>query len=94
MLFRNHESALPIIDLCERRGIPYACKAVDQTFFTNKIVRDVTDIFTLAAHPADGETFLRCYYKFGVPVTRAQALFACNQARQYGQGCWTASIWA
>ena len=73
VLFRNHESALPIIDLCERRGIPYACKAVDQTFFTNKIVRDVTDIFTLAAHPADGETFLRCYYKFGVPVTRAPA---------------------
>ena len=92
VLFRNHESALPIIDLCERRGIPYACKAVDQTFFTNKIVRDVTDIFTLAAHPADGETFLRCYYKFGVPVTRAQALFACNQARQYGQGCWTALL--
>ena len=47
VLFRNHESALPIIDLCERRGIPYACKAVDQTFFTNKIVRDVTDIFFL-----------------------------------------------
>ena len=92
VLFRNHESALPIIDLCERRGIPYACKAVDQTFFTNKIVRDVTDIFMLAAHPADGETFLRCYYKFGVPVTRAQALFACNQARQYGQGCWTALL--
>ena len=92
VLFRNHESALPIIDLCERRGIPYACKAVDQTFFTNKIVRDVTDIFTLAAHPADGETFLRCYYKFGVPVTRAQALYACNQARQYGQGCWTALL--
>ena len=92
VLFRNHESALPIIDLCERRGIPYACKAVDQTFFTNKIVRNVTDIFTLAAHPADGETFLRCYYKFGVPVTRAQALFACNQARQYGQGCWTALL--
>ena len=65
---------------------------MDQTFFTNKIVRDVTDIFTLAAHPADGETFLRCYYKFGVPVTRAQALFACNQARRYGQGCWTALL--
>ena len=92
VLYRNNDSALPLIDLLERRGIPYACKAVDQTFFTNKIVRDVTDIFTLAAHPADGETFLRCYYKFGVPVTRAQALFACNQARQYGQGCWTALL--
>lgn len=27
-----------------------------------------------------------------MPVTRAQALFACNQARQYGQGCWTALL--
>ena len=92
VLFRNHESALPIIDLCERRGIPYGCKAVDQTFFTNKIVRDVTDIFTLAAHPADADTFLRCYFKFGVPVTRAQALYASSQARQHGQGCWTALV--
>ena len=92
VLFRNHESALPIIDLCERKGVPYGCKAVDATFFSNKIVRDVTDIFTLAAHPADADTFLRCYFKFGVPVTRAQALYACGQARQYGQGCWTALI--
>ena len=92
VLFRNNESALPIIDLCERRGVPYGCKAIDQTFFSNKIVRDVTDIFTLAAHPADADTFLRCYFKFSVPVTRAQALYASNQARQHGQGCWTALL--
>ena len=92
VLFRNHESALPIIDLCERRGVPYGCKAVEQTFFTNKIVRDVADIFALAARPDDADTFLRCYFKFGVAVTRAQALYAAGQARQYGQGCWTALI--
>ena len=92
VLFRNHESALPLIDLCERRGVPYACKAVDQTFFTNKIVRDVTDIFMLAAHPENADVFLRCYFKFGVPVTRQQALYAASQARQYGQGCWTALL--
>lgn len=92
VLFRNNESALPIIDLCERQGIPYGCKSIDPTFFSNKIVRDVADIFTLAAHPVDGNAFLRCYYKFGVPVTRAQALYACGQARQYGQGCWTALL--
>ena len=92
VLFRNHESALPIIDLCERRGVPYGCKAVEQTFFTNKIVRDVADIFALAARPDDADTFLRCYFKFGVSVTRAQALYAAGQARQYGQGCWTALI--
>lgn len=92
VLFRNHESALPIIDLCERRGVPYGCKVVEQTFFTNKIVRDVADIFALAARPDDADTFLRCYFKFGVAVTRAQALYAAGQARQYGQGCWTALI--
>ena len=92
VLFRNHESALPIIDLCERRGVPYGCKAVEQTFFTNKIVRDVADIFALAARPDDADPFLRCYFKFGVPVTRAQALYAAGQARQHGQGCWTALI--
>lgn len=36
VLFRNHESALPIIDLCERRGVPYGCKAVEQTFLPTR----------------------------------------------------------
>ena len=88
VLFRNHESALPIIDLCERRGIPYACKAVDQTFFTNKIVRDVTDIFTLAAHPADGEAFLRCYYKFGVPVMGVRGAAVATIISQAVSAAW------
>ena len=92
VLFRNHESALPLLDLCEREGIPYAARSADYTFFSNKIVRDVADILALAYHPENADAFLRVYFKFGVPVTRAQALYAAGQARRYGEGCWAALL--
>lgn len=69
-----------------------AAKTSTPRFSPTKSCRDVADIFALAAHPADADVFLRCYYKFGVPVTKVQALYACSQARQYGQGCWTALL--
>ena len=85
VLFRNNESALPLIDLCERSGLPYRFRKSDLTFFTDKIVQDVTDFFRLAEHPLDSDGFLRLYYKFGLPIAKRQALYACAQSRRSGQ---------
>lgn len=35
VLYRNHESALPFIDMLERRHIPYRMKSNEMTFFTD-----------------------------------------------------------
>lgn len=40
VLYRNNDSALPLIDLLERRGIPYACRQRESFFFTSPAVRD------------------------------------------------------
>lgn len=74
MLFRNNESALPLVDLCERRGVPYRFKKADLTFFTHKIVLDAVDFLRFAYEPANGERFLRLYYKFGLALSRQRAL--------------------
>ena len=55
ILYRDNDSALPLIDLLERQGIPYRCRQVDSGFFTHRVVRDIVDILTLAQDPWDGE---------------------------------------
>ncbi len=85
VLFRNNESALPLIDLCERHSLAYRFSKNDLTFFTDKIVLDVEDFLTFARQPRDGERFMRLYYKMGLPVARRQALYACAQSARSGR---------
>ena len=76
VLYRNHESALPLIDLLEREGIPYRMKGSDMTFFSHPVVGDICDFLRLAQNPYDGEVFLRIYYKMGAGISKAAALEA------------------
>lgn len=85
VLFRNNESALPLVDLCERRGVPYRFKKADLTFFTHKIVLDAMDFLRFAYEPANGERFLRLYYKFGLALSRQRALAACGASARTGR---------
>lgn len=80
VLFRNNDSALPLIDLLDRQGIPYQCRQFDGAFFTHRVVSDITDIIHLAYDPADREAFLRIYYKFGSPLPKKAAQYACEQS--------------
>lgn len=58
VLYRNNDSALPLIDALERAGLPYRCRSFDDTFFTHRIVCDVQDILRFAAAPDDAEAIL------------------------------------
>lgn len=85
MLFRNNESALPLVDLCERNGVPYRFKKADLTFFTHKIVLDSVDFLRFAYEPTNGERFLRIYYKLGLALSRQKALTACGASARSGR---------
>lgn len=84
VLYRNHESALPLIDILERRGIPYRIRNHDTTFFSHPVVRDICDFISLAQNPWDGEIFLKIYYKMGAGISKAQAMYAIDH--HVGQG--------
>ena len=58
VLYRNNDSALPLIDLLERRGIPYACRQRESFFFTSPAVRDLTDVLCFALDGTDRELSL------------------------------------
>ena len=85
VLYRNNDSALPLIDLLERESIPYRCRAADGMFFTHRIVLDVCDILRLALDERDGECFLRVYYKLGRFITRDSAYAAAKNAKKSGK---------
>ena len=71
VLYRNNDSALPLIDLLEREGVPYACRQREGFFFTSPIVRDLTDVLTLAYQPDDRERFLRVCWKLDLKIKKA-----------------------
>ena len=79
VLYRNNESALPVIDLLEREGIPYRCRQFDGSFFSHRVVRDLMDILRFALDPSDREIFLRIYYKLNAGISKAAAEFAAGQ---------------
>jgi len=82
VLYRDNDSALPVIDLLDRAGLGYRCRQLESTFFTHQSVRDITDIIQFARCPEDGERFLRIYYKFGAGISRAAAEAAVRESRR------------
>lgn len=83
-LFRNNDSAIPLIDLFEKRGIRYNCRAFDESFFTNRIITDVADIAEFAKDPTNTEVFMRIYYKLGCGISKLAASAACERSRRSG----------
>lgn len=73
VLYRDNDSALPLIDLLDRAGISYRCRQVESLFFTSRVVRDITDIIRFALNPEDGALFLNIYYKLGAGISRILA---------------------
>ncbi len=78
VLYRDNESAIPLVDQLERRGIPYRMKNVDMAFFTHRIVADVTSIIKFAFDPGNTELFLRIYFKCQTFLRKDQAEQLCR----------------
>ncbi len=85
VLFRNNDSAIPLVDLLDRNHIPFRFRGSDDKFFTHKVVLDLVDMLEFAKDPYNAEIFLRIYYKFGGGISREAALYACEQSRQSGK---------
>lgn len=85
VLYRNNDSAIPLIDMLERNGIAYNCRQFDEAFFSHKIVSDVTDIICFSYDPEDDGSFLRIYYKLGCPISKKLATYACERSRITGR---------
>lgn len=90
VLYKNNESAVPMMDLLLRQSIPFYVKEHRLTYFSSSLIRDLTCYIRLAADLQDTEAFGQIYYKMGYSrfvnqVVQDQAgkypdLFACIES--------------
>ena len=84
ILYRDNESALPLVDLLERRGLPYRIRSADYTFFSNRVVTDILNIIKFAMEPTDTELFSKIYFKIGTYLNKAAMEELCENSVVYG----------
>ena len=82
VLYRNNESAIPLVDLLEREGIPYRIRNAEVGFFTHRTVMDITNIIKLAYDPYDVDAFWAVYYKMGMYLNKEKAAQICDLSRR------------
>lgn len=87
VLFRNNESAIPLINLLEKEKIPFSYRQTDGAFFSNRVVTDILNIIKFAQNPSDTELFMQIYYKINgiLKLSRAAAEGACDEASATGR---------
>lgn len=85
ILYRNNESALPLIDMLERYGIAYRLKNNDASFFSHPVINDIRDFAALSQNPSDDQVFMGIYYKMNVGISKVlaqEAIYNCGS-----EGC-------
>lgn len=78
VLYRNNESALPLVDRLEKEGIAYRIRGFDSSFFTHPAVNDIRNIIKFAEYPYDPEIFMDIYYKFDLKIRKELAVKAVH----------------
>lgn len=81
VLYRDNESALPLIDMLERNDISYRLKNSDMTFFTSRVVTDITNIMKFAISPDNTDLFMRIYFKLQMFLSKKEAIRLCEESQ-------------
>lgn len=72
VLYRNNESAIPIINILEMNAVPYRIRENEALFFTHFIVTDIVDILSFADGCNNTAIFENIYYKIGCGMNKIQ----------------------
>ena len=85
ILFRNNESAIPLIDMLERSGIPYSLRENDCLYFSNPAVTDMLLMLSYCTEPYNKEIFLKIAPRLGCGLTGKIAEQICRAAEKSGE---------
>lgn len=80
ILYRNNDSAIPLIDRFEREHLRYQLKEHSPLFFSHFVVRDIADFFAFAQDLTDVAIFERIYYKMGCAISKKQMQMVSRKA--------------
>lgn len=90
VLYRDNESAIPLVDLLERNGISYQIRNAELSFFTHRVVTDILNILRFSMDLKDAALFEMIYYKMGTYLSKEMAMKACEISREYHISIFTA----
>ena len=83
VLYRDNESAIPLVDLLERNGVPYRIRNAELSFFTHRVVVDIQNIMRFAYDMKNADLFELIYYKLSTYLTKQMAMTAIEKSREY-----------
>ena len=80
VLYRNNDSAAVLVDLLDRKKIPFVLNKPKDTFFSSRVVRDFRTFFQFSMDVENSELFLKCYSRFMLYFRAEQAQEAISRA--------------
>lgn len=83
VLYRDNESAIPLVDLLEREEISYRIRNAELSFFTHRVVMDIQDIMRFSMNMKNADLFEKIYYKISTYLSKQAAIEACAISREY-----------
>lgn len=92
VLYRDNECAIPLIDLLERKHIPYRMRNAELSFFTHRTVLDIQNIIRFAMNPKDTELFMQIYYRLKLFFRKEDALNYTNISKEKDIPVWNAIL--
>lgn len=92
VLYRDNECAISLIDLLERKHIPYRMRNAELSFFTHRTVLDIQNIIRFAMNPKDTELFMQIYYRLKLFFRKEDALNYTNISKEKDIPVWDAIL--
>lgn len=82
ILYRNNETAIPLIDKFDYEKISYSTRNIDTLFFTNRIIMDIRSFILFAENQSDDKAFMNIYYKMDMYMTKEMAILVCQKSKE------------
>lgn len=83
VLYRDNESAIPLVDLLERNQVPYRIRNAELSFFSHRVVVDIENIMEFSMDMKNADLFEKIYFKLSTYLGKQLAMEACHLSRQY-----------
>ncbi len=80
ILYRNNDSAVPLVDVLERTGITFKIKENTPLFFTHFVTNDIICFLRLAQNFNSIDAFGKIYFKLGSRITKAMYEYVKNES--------------
>lgn len=78
ILYRNNDSAIPIIQMLHKKNIPFNLRGQDSNFFCDKITHEIKEFILFSKDTTNKEAFKKLYYKINCGISKQMIKFIQN----------------